>query len=83
MLQGGTTNGIRFKNETAQVELNKEKVHVSPVYFISLWVKRFDNTIKREAEIELKKSMEHGTNEGSVNWKNMGENFDLPHVLRG
>ena len=69
MLQGGTTNGMKFKKESSQTELNKVKVQMSPVHLVSLWVKRFVNMIKGEEEIKLQKSIEHGSNEGSVDWK--------------
>ena len=36
MLQGGPTNGFRFKDETAQLELDKEKAFKAPVHFVSL-----------------------------------------------
>ena len=69
MLQGGTTNGMKFKKEASQIELDKVKVQLSPVHFVSLWVKKLVNVIKGEDEIKLQKSIVHGSNEGSVDWK--------------
>ena len=44
-------------------------MHLSPVHLVSLWLKRFVNMIKGEDKIKLQKSTEHGSNEGSVDWK--------------
>ena len=73
MLQGGTTNGMKLKKEASQIELNKVKVQMSLVHLDSLWVKRFVDMIKGEEEIKLQKSIEHGSNEGNVDWKKVNK----------
>lgn len=54
---------------------------MAPVHLVSLWVKRFGNMIKGEAEIERQKSMGYGTHEGSVDWKDVRKTLNFHMCL--